>query len=398
MSSRVIVAGGGPAGLAAAGCLARGGFDVTLLEAGLYPRTKLCGEFLSPDAEQALESLGVADLADRLGAPFLSRLRVTASSRGRMRAEMKSPLPSPGRGVSRFDLDAALATAARAAGVDVRERARVTHVSSHELGVTVRSIGREHVADALIVATGRLARPSGVLDAVSRARRWVGAKLHVRGLDLSDVTELHFVRGAYVGLNAVTCGGDRRVNVCALARQDFWDAAGASVGGLMAAIAARSPAFASRWEAAHAVAASSATAAGFTFERRGALAACGARPAIVCGDAAVLIAPLAGDGQAMALTAGVAAARSLIACSGAAGQLTAAGVGDAAREFATRFRRDMRVRLWAGSVLQAALLRPATAVALVRSAAAVRSAPAWLYRATRGPITDQSAASVARSS
>jgi flavin-dependent dehydrogenase len=395
---RVIVAGGGPAGLAAAGVLARGGVDVTVVEAGSYPRTRLCGEFLSPDAEDALRALGVADLADRLDAPHLSEVRVTAADRGRVRAELRAPLPRPGRGVSRQDLDVQLADAVRATGATIREHTRVAALHDTESAVRVETSAGVLDGEAAIVATGRLARPAGVEDATERGRRWVGVKLHVSGLRLPVVTELHFVHGAYVGLNEVVCGGERRLNVCALARQELFDDAERSITGLLEHIASVNPAFAERWRIAEPIEGSQAAAAGFTFERRGAAAPLGTRPALVCGDAAALIAPLAGDGQAMALTAGVRAAQALLDRRDDAGHLSAAAVADAARWFDQRFRREMSTRLHAGRLLQSALLHPTSAIALVRGVSAIQVAPSWLYRLTRGPITDRSDAYAGRSS
>ncbi len=403
-AARVIVVGGGPGGLAAAGVLARGGMDVTLLEAGAYPRTRLCGEFLSPDAEASLAALGAPGLADRLGAPHLRAVRVTVASRGRQQAALAAALPRPGRGVSRVDLDAQLATAVRAAGADVRERTRVRAVHTDAAGVVVEARAATLSADALVVATGRLARPAGARDDVPRTRRWVGVKLHVRGPRLPGVTELHFVQGAYVGLNEVSRGGERCVNVCALATQDYWDDAGGAVPALLAALAAASPAFGEHWRRAGPALGDGAVAAGFSFARRGATCAPGVssapgvpgvpgvRPALVCGDAAAAITPLCGDGQAMALAMGAAAARELLARRGAGGGLGAEAVRAAARAFSRRASRETGLRLVAGRALQAALLHPAAAIPLVRLAAAARCLPAWLYRVTRGPLTDRSGA------
>jgi flavin-dependent dehydrogenase len=50
-STQITIIGGGPAGSAAAILLARQGYDVVLLEKDRFPRHKLCGEFLSLEAQ-----------------------------------------------------------------------------------------------------------------------------------------------------------------------------------------------------------------------------------------------------------------------------------------------------------------------------------------------------------
>jgi len=57
----VLVIGAGPAGSACAQLLAREGFDVVLVDQHVFPRDKVCGDGLIPDAHAALARLGVLD-------------------------------------------------------------------------------------------------------------------------------------------------------------------------------------------------------------------------------------------------------------------------------------------------------------------------------------------------
>jgi geranylgeranyl reductase family protein len=57
----VLVVGAGPAGSACALWLARHGVDVVLVDRLAFPRDKVCGDGLIPDAHRALERLGVHD-------------------------------------------------------------------------------------------------------------------------------------------------------------------------------------------------------------------------------------------------------------------------------------------------------------------------------------------------
>lgn len=57
----VLVVGAGPAGSATALTLARAGVDVVLIDQHSFPREKVCGDGLIPDAHAALRALGVYD-------------------------------------------------------------------------------------------------------------------------------------------------------------------------------------------------------------------------------------------------------------------------------------------------------------------------------------------------
>ena len=57
----VLVVGAGPAGSAAARTLALAGLDVVLVDAQAFPRDKVCGDGLIPDAHHAMRKLGVLD-------------------------------------------------------------------------------------------------------------------------------------------------------------------------------------------------------------------------------------------------------------------------------------------------------------------------------------------------
>lgn len=104
-----VIVGGGPVGLVLGLLLGRAGKRVLILDKGVYPRDKPCGEGLMPGGVRILESLGI-DLR-REGFPTISGIRYRLpggpSAFGAFRA--RSGLPSHGFGVRRTRFDSLLA-------------------------------------------------------------------------------------------------------------------------------------------------------------------------------------------------------------------------------------------------------------------------------------------------
>ncbi|HUY36066.1 MAG TPA: FAD-dependent monooxygenase [Pirellulales bacterium] len=122
-----LVVGGGPGGATAALALAGAGWSVALVECRAFPRRKVCGEYLSLTNWPLFERLGLADAFSRLAGPEISQVALMSGA-----TTLVSELPRAGangaawgRALSRERLDTLLVDAARRAGVDVRQPARV---------------------------------------------------------------------------------------------------------------------------------------------------------------------------------------------------------------------------------------------------------------------------------
>ena len=295
-----LIVGGGPAGSAAAIALARAGVEAELVERTEGPHDTVCGGFLGWDALAALERLGLDPAA--LGARPIRRLRLISATRS-----VEVALPRLAAGLSRRTLDEALLAAAGLAGAIVR-RGRTVRAADLA-GRRVRLDDEEGLAgEALILATGKhelrggarpvdiSTRPLGLRSAIEAGPALAGA--------LEGVIELHLYDGGYAGL---LMQEDGRANFCLSASRDRLKQAG-GIEPLVDRLAEELPAFGKRlgqgepgpWSAVSGVPygwRASATVEGV----------------YRVGDQAAVIASLAGDGIAIALESGVAAAEAIAA-------------------------------------------------------------------------------------
>ena len=74
MEKVVTIAGGGLAGLSLGIALRQTRTPVILHEAGMYPRHRVCGEFISGVSPAVLETLGIADLVQDAKRHFSSAM------------------------------------------------------------------------------------------------------------------------------------------------------------------------------------------------------------------------------------------------------------------------------------------------------------------------------------
>jgi flavin-dependent dehydrogenase len=178
----LLIAGGGPGGLAAALHARRQGLSVIVAEPREHPIDKACGEGLMPGGLAELASLGV----DPAGMPF----RGIAYLSERRRAEALFA-GGPGRGVRRTTLHAALASRAKEQDTQWIP-ARITTVDQDSRGVTAAGIR----AKWLIVADGlhSAVRRTVGIDAVPGTPRRYGVRWHYRVPAWSEFVEVHWSR------------------------------------------------------------------------------------------------------------------------------------------------------------------------------------------------------------
>lgn len=182
--AEVFVAGGGPAGLAAAIAARQAGFDVTLADCAQPPIDKACGEGIMPDGLSALRELDIsvdpASAATFRGIRFLNH-------QNQVEAEFSHGV---GYGIKRTILHHLMAERAAQLGVSLHWGSRITGLS-HD-GVSVN--GEPIRFRWLICADGqnsRLRRLAG-LDRSRCSSRRFGFRRHYKVAPWSDHVEVHW--------------------------------------------------------------------------------------------------------------------------------------------------------------------------------------------------------------
>jgi len=165
------IVGGGLAGLTLGIALRQRGIPVTILEAGDYPRHRVCGEFINGRGSKVLQRLGLRDLLVEHGA-------TPASTACFISTEGSSPvrsLPEAALCLSRYRLDALLAEQFLRSGGVLRSGCRMDEQDYPD--GTVRASGR------------RRATPES-------GRGWFGLKVHAREVISRPISKCTFYRTA----------------------------------------------------------------------------------------------------------------------------------------------------------------------------------------------------------
>ena len=345
MDYDAIIVGGGPAGAVCAAFCAAAGVRTLVLERAVFPRDKVCGDCLNPDAWPTLARLGVEDAVRALPHTALRTVEF-AGLRG---APIRLPLPGHARGeiaVKRSLLDALLLRHAAARGAVVREGSAVSRVERAGEGFavgTADAAGAGATARFLVAADGRnslAARLTGLLDDRRRpATDRVGLQTHVPcPADFGPRVQMRWFARGYGGLCPVG-GGELNVSLAGppgtldslknWARGEF---------GLAADYPWRTIAPLDREPAPHAAVAR------------------GGGGVFLVGDAARVVEPFTGEGIYYALRSGELAAEGIVAA--VRGTLSA---GQAVVRYCETHTAMYRGRLWVNRLARAAGRNPRVA-------------------------------------
>jgi flavin-dependent dehydrogenase len=331
---RIIVIGGGLAGLISSILLARKNRNVILLEKKTYPFHRVCGEYIS---NEVLDFLKREKLyPEFIGLPEITRFEFSDTN-GKT---VKISLGLGGFGISRFVLDEWLVKQAVESGVEVRAGIQVNSVDYYEKAGKFEMRLSDHSileADYVIGAFGKRSKLDKVMNRsfIQKRSPYIGVKYHVNGDFDHDTVALHNFNGGYCGLNAIEGG---KFNLCYLGSRDQLRQFG-SVEEMERQVLWGNPILKKIFQESE-----------FLFEKPEVINEINFEPKepvenhiLMAGDAAGLITPLCGNGMAMAIHSGKLAAESL---------LTGGSREEVESIYTKTWTGEFRQRLWVGRNVQ----------------------------------------------
>ena len=289
----VILIGGGIAGLSLAIQLAARKIKTAVFEKKKFPFHRVCGEYVSMEAWGFLsDKLKLAISGDRY--PLINRLMVSSRSG----FAMNQKLDLGGIGISRYKLDYLLYLRARELGAAVHEEEEVLAIE----GRKVVSKKGKYIASLIVGSFGK----RSVLDFAlkrehlrnckkSRLANDVGVKYHIEVERPDNLIELHNFQNGYCGLSNVEGG---KTCMCYLTAAENLRKAGGRIEKMEAEILSENPFLRAYFKSNRRLYRRPLTISRVDFSPKDVVYN-GTIPMV--GDAAGLIAPLAGNGMSMAL-------------------------------------------------------------------------------------------------
>jgi len=298
------IVGGGLAGLSLSIQIAKAGYKVILFEKEQYPFHRVCGEYISLESWNFLESLGV-DLRS-LNISHIKKLQVSDINGNSFEQE----LPLGGFGISRYKLDHILSEIAKQAGVVVYEQTRVNDIRFID-NIFIGESTKENFKSKLVAASyGKRSnldvkwkRPF-ILAKKNKLNNYIGIKYHVRYNFPVDLIALHNFKKGYCGISKVE--GDRYC-LCYLTNAENLQNSGNDIKKMEKAILSANPHLKKIFEECEMIMKEPVIISQISFDKKSLIE----DHVLMVGDAAGMITPLCGNGMSMALHASKIAAEQI---------------------------------------------------------------------------------------
>ncbi len=285
---QIVIIGGGLGGLITAIQLARANISCTVIEKNHYPFHRVCGEYVSNEALPFLKSI---ELLPNLELPKINKFQL--SSVNGKRATMQLDLG--GFGISRYCFDDFLYRKAASLGVTflLNTTAEDILFSNEKFSITTNKGIIE--ADLAIGAFGKRSKLDLKLNRQFTKKKspYVAVKYHIKTDFPADSIALHNFEGGYCGVNKVENG---ITNLCYLANRKYFRIHG-NIADFENRVLFQNPLLKYIFSNSDFVFNKPLTTNEISFAAKTPVE----KHTLMTGDAAGMIAPLCGNGMAMAI-------------------------------------------------------------------------------------------------
>ena len=287
------IAGGGLAGLALAIQSAKKGYKTILFEKESYPFHRVCGEYVSMESWNFVESLGL-NLGE-LKLPLIREVRISAPD-GKF---IQQVLPLGGFGISRFKFDNLLANIAKQNGVHISENTKVNDINYDGSVFSINAGESAFQAKVCCAAFGKRSN----LDVKwgrkfatrkkNKLNNYIGIKYHVKFDSPDDIISLHNFEDGYCGISKVE---DDKYCLCYLTTAHNLQKNGNSICEMEKNVLMKNPYLNEIFSKAEFLWKQPLVISQISFERKSLIE----DHVIMVGDSAGMITPLCGNGMSMA--------------------------------------------------------------------------------------------------
>ncbi|MBX2961310.1 MAG: FAD-dependent monooxygenase [Cyclobacteriaceae bacterium] len=291
---RIIIIGGGLAGLIASIRLVRAGVSCTLIEKKKYPFHRVCGEYISNETLPFLKRESL--FPDQFQPPAINRLQLSSVS-GKSTELL---LDLGGFGISRYAFDNFLYQLAMRDGAQVlleEEVKEVMYAKSEDI-FSVKTNRNLFTSSLVIGAHGKRSRIDSSLKRkfMQKHSPYVGIKYHIRTNHPDDLIALHNFNGGYCGISNVE---DGKTTLCYLVHRDQVKRF-KGIHEVEETVLFQNPLLKSIFHSSDFLFDKPETINEISFEEKELVL----NHILMAGDAAGMIAPLCGNGMAMAIQSG----------------------------------------------------------------------------------------------
>lgn len=294
VSYDIAIVGGGLAGLALSIQSAKAGFSVVLFEKEIYPFHRVCGEYISVESWDFIESLGIP--LSKLQLPIVNRLMVTAPNGN----YIEQSLDLGGFGISRYTIDQELYELAKGLGVRLEAGVKVDDIVFDNELFHIHSVLGSIYARVAVGSFGKRSnldvkwkRPF-ILGKQKQLDNFIGVKYHIDIDWPNDLIALHNFKDGYCGISNIEAG---KTCLCYLTTAQNLKAHGGSIEAMEQAVLKANPYLKDILEKAVHLYEAPVTIAQISFEQKSLVE----NHVLMVGDAGGMITPLCGNGMSMAL-------------------------------------------------------------------------------------------------